>query len=71
MLIRCLHIRDFNTTPVFQSVAHAEIDKVESLMMTGQASILDVNALGESLLQVISILYLSCLHSLHELTILT
>ena len=53
ILLRCLHIREFQTTQSFQSLAQGQIEHVKTLIMTGQASILDVYELGESLLQVI------------------
>ena len=53
MLIRCLRVRDFDTTPVFQSLARGQLDQVRSLISGGQASVLDVAAqTGGSLLQV-------------------
>ena len=52
MLIRCLRVRQYATTPVFQSLAQSQDDQVKTLMLIGQASILDVDEFGQSLLHV-------------------
>ena len=52
MLIRCLRVRPFATTPVFQLLAQGQHNQVQRLLSIGQASVLDVSEAGKSLLQV-------------------
>ena len=52
MLIRCLRVRPFGLTRVFKYLAHGHYSQVKSLMAIGQASVLDVDDLGRSLLHV-------------------
>ena len=51
MLIRCLRVRPFSSTP-FQAVAQNQVDHVKSLIVESQASVLDVDEIGRSLLTV-------------------
>ena len=52
LLIRCLRTRQAETTPAFHSVARAQLNQIQSLMAIGQASVLDVDQFGMSLLLV-------------------
>ena len=52
MLIRYLHARDFGSTPVFQLLTRSQFEQAKNLRSTGQASVLDVNQAGWSLLHV-------------------
>ena len=52
LLLRCLRMREYEVTLAFQSVHHCRLDLVQSLIATGQTSILDVDQCGRSLLYV-------------------
>ena len=52
LLLRCLRTCHFQTTPAFQSVSRGQLHHVQSLMAANQASVLDVDEFGISLLQV-------------------
>ena len=52
LLIRCLHIRHFGTTSSFKAIAQTRFDHLRNLIMTREASVLDVDDFGVSLLQV-------------------
>ena len=65
LLLRCLRMRPYATTPIFQSISRCQLDNVQSLMGAGQASVLDVDEFGRSLLQV-SLSYMTCADRLHD-----
>ena len=52
MFIRCLRVREYDLTPSFQAHAHAQFDQLQTLLAIGEASILDVDEMGNSLLHV-------------------
>ena len=52
MLIRCLHIRQFRTTPSFQALAQLQQHHLQKLIIIRKASVLDVDEFGRSLLDV-------------------
>ena len=68
LLIRCLRHRQYQVTPAFQLFALGHYDQVKGLLLTGQASVLDIEENGFSLLHVIRILNCCSLVS-HELMI--
>ena len=51
MLIRCIRVRHFSSTP-FQTIAKAQYDQVRNLVVQGKSSVLDVSHVGMSLLSV-------------------
>ena len=55
LLIRCIYVREFSTTPSFQALAQYQFDQVKSLISTGRASIRDVTEDGKSMFHVSSL----------------
>ena len=52
MLIRCLRVRQANTTLSFQALFQGHCDQVRRLIIEGEASVLDIDQRGLSLLHV-------------------
>ena len=53
MLIRCLRVREYDSTPSFQALAQGQFDQLKTLLTSGEASVFDVDdQRGNSLLHV-------------------
>ena len=58
-LIRCVRVRQFITIPSFQALAKRQYDQVKGLILNREASVLDVDEGGASMLNV-SVLCILC-----------